>query len=129
MILTAATMFSTLYNVKKLGFYSECMGRQVEFLLLLPNFFEERPYEVNRIDLPLLSPFRMLLNLQNLAFVLIVPLFYTLIYRFRKNHDKRITGIIFISISVYYYFVNTQIQLFLKLNNIFFENIFILMRL
>ena len=92
MFLTVCTTVSTLYNTKKLGFYSECMGRQEEFLFSLPNFFEERPYTVNRIDLPFLSPYRIFINLQTFSFVFIVPIFYTLIYIFRKHHDLRITG-------------------------------------
>ena len=92
MLLTAATMMSTLYNVKKMGFYSECMGRQEEFLYTLPNFFEGRPYNHNRIDLPLSNPYRIFINIPMLTNIFIVPIFYTLIYRFRKHHDLRIAG-------------------------------------
>ena len=92
MYLTASTMVSTLYNATKLDFYSECMGRQEEFLYTLPNFFEKRSHKVNRIDLPFISPYRLFINVQMLAFVFVIPVLYASIYRFRKNHDKRING-------------------------------------
>ena len=92
MYLTAATTVFTLYNARKLDFYSECMGRQEEFLFNLPNFFEERTYKVNRIDLPMLSPFRVFINTQMLSFIFVVPILYAFIYKFRKKHDMRIAG-------------------------------------
>lgn len=82
----------TLYNARKMAFYSECMGRQEEFLFSLPNFFDERPYKVNRIDLPLLDPYRFFINIPMLTCFFIVPIFYILIFRFRKQHDMTIAG-------------------------------------
>ena len=81
-----------MYNARKHHFYSECMGRQEEFLFSIPNFFKERTYRVNRIDLPLLSPYRLFINIQMLGFVFVVPILYALIYRFRKKHDMRMNG-------------------------------------
>ena len=83
---------SSLYNARKLDFYSECMGRQEEFLFSIPNFFEEKTYRVNRIDLPILSPYRLFINIQMLGFVFVVPILYALIYRFRKKHDMMMNG-------------------------------------
>ena len=85
-------MASTLYNSSKPDFYNECMGRQEQFLYSVPNFFKEKTYQANRINLPLLSPYRLFINIKMLAFVVIIPVLYALIYKFRRNHDMQITG-------------------------------------
>ena len=90
--LPAATMVSTLYYATKLNSYSRCMGKQEQFLYKLPNFFEERSYPINWIDLPFLSPYRIFIYLQTISFVFIVPMLYASIYRFRKNHDMTFNG-------------------------------------
>ena len=76
--------------------YTVCVGREETFLVDLDNLAGGRRTGVWRvgrvISLPLYHPFRLGMNLVNFSYMLVVPVSYVAIYRFRKKQDTNVLG-------------------------------------
>ena len=82
---------TTIFYLKKLDMFLLCMGKEEQFLFQIPHFFED-PSSGTEIKLPLLNPFRLSFNVIAFSFVFIVPMFYFLIYKFRKSQTNAVQG-------------------------------------
>ena len=87
------TVFSVVYRDDYLS-YTHCIGREETFTDYLreeevdPSLRNTGRY----ISLPLYHPARLLYFLVAMTYFLMTPMVYGAIYRFRRNHDRTVTG-------------------------------------
>ena len=80
-----------------ISIYAKCAGREETFQVDLAHleegvggFWQKGPI----IGLPIYHPFRLFGYLTTFGYILLVPVLYLAIYRFRKKHDEDVTGLI-----------------------------------
>ena len=92
---TCLTIVSLIY-AENMFRYTVCMGREEIFLYDLEDLLKDvgiPAWDYGRvISLPLYHPFRLVMNVVGLSFILVVPVAYMAIYCFRKKHDRQVHG-------------------------------------
>ena len=86
--------FGVVYS-DKIHTYTYCLGREETFVADLDNLLEDGVtfWSYGRyINQPLYHPYRLISNLVYFSYILVVPVAYVAIYRFRSKHDKEVPG-------------------------------------
>ena len=95
-IVPFAVTFMSLVYAGNMHRYLVCMGREEIFLYDLEDLLADVGIPVwdygRAISLPLYHPYRLVMNVVFLSFILVVPFSYIAIYWFRKNHDSQVQG-------------------------------------
>ena len=71
--------------------YLECMGRNELFIMNLKNPFLP-VLRGSGIALDIFHPLRLIINIVTFSYILVVPLLYCNIFRFRAKQDNKIQG-------------------------------------
>ena len=89
------TIMSLVY-AENMFRYTVCMGREEIFLYDLEDLLADLGIPVwdygRAMSLPFYHPVRLLMNVLQFSFILVVPFSYIAIYCFRKNHDRQVHG-------------------------------------
>ena len=89
--LVSIVIVSILYR-NNTHIYLLCMGREEAFKHDLGDFTKEVGGGVS-MKMELLHPFRILLNISTLSFIVLVPVLYYKIFTFRKFQDSSVQGL------------------------------------
>ena len=76
--------------------YTICIGREEIFRVDLDNLLEDEGIPVwsygRGVSQPLYHPFRFAANFVALGYIVVVPVVYVAIFRFRRDHDRQVPG-------------------------------------
>ena len=78
-------------NLSKLRMFLICMGKEERFLFETSDFFKHSKFGIS-FKMPFLNPFRLSFNVTAFSFMILVPMFYFLIFCFRKSQTSSIQG-------------------------------------
>ena len=78
-------------KLSKIRMYMICMGKEERFLFETADFYKHSTFGT-AFKMPFWDPFRLAFNVLSFSFMIVVPMLYFLIYKFRKSQTKSVQG-------------------------------------
>ena len=82
---------TTFFYLRKVRIFCICMGGEEQFIFETSDFLANSKFG-SSFKLPFLNPFRLSFNIIAFSFVVVVPSFYFLIYKFRDSQNSSVPG-------------------------------------